>query len=125
MSREIKIAEKLTNEQFEKLKGVIGKPVAFRINDVLHLAFGADGVAKVEQQAKKALARGATITWPDGRTEWIENREVLKPGTEGSARYTWSGDRVLCERVLCTKQGGSITKKIIGKVYIDFGNLHE
>ena len=75
----------------------------------------------IEAKAKKAMARGATITWEDGRKEWIEAREKVDATKQGSAMYTWdkSGDKVKANVILKTKdKAGKITERKVGTKFI-------
>jgi DNA mismatch repair protein MutH len=91
-----------------------------QIDSTVHLYLGADTTGHVEQTIQKALAAGKTVT-DNGTAQWIEHFPVALAGT-GSARYTWdkSGNRVKCERVLCTRtESGEYTQKVLGFSYRD------
>ena len=70
-------------------------------------------------KADKAMLNGKTITWHDGRTEWIEDEIIFDPTKDGSYAFTWdaSGNRVKYERVRYTKIGDEVTKETLRTVF--------
>lgn len=66
-------------------------------------------------KADKAMREGKTITWHDGRTEWIEDEIIFDHTKNGSYAFTWdnSGNRIKYERVRVTRIGDEITKEVL------------
>jgi hypothetical protein len=56
----------------------------------------------VEAHVQKALRAGQTVM-EKGVSRHINNNVVFDHTKSGSAAYTWRGDKVKHERVLCTK----------------------
>jgi len=73
----------------------------------------------VIEKAEKALKNGKTVTWHDGRIEWIEDEIVFDSTKDASDAFTWdkSGNRVLYERFLYTKIGDEVTKDLLRTVF--------
>lgn len=75
----------------------------------------------IEAATKKAMAKGATIQWADGRKEWIEVREQTDGTKRGSAMYTWdkSGNKVKANIIVKSKdKSGKITERQIGTKFV-------
>lgn len=70
-------------------------------------------------KADKAMLNGKTITWHDGRIEWIEDNVIVDMTKNGSDVYTWdaSGNRVKYERVRYTKIDDEVTKETLRTVF--------
>ena len=79
--------------------------------------------AVVEAKAKKAMAKGATIQWEDGRKEWIAVSHKVDLTKRGSAMYTWdkAGDKVKGDVILKTQdKRGKSTERQIGTKLVPF-----
>lgn len=80
---------------------------------------------EIEAVKKKALAAGKMVT-EKGVQSWIEIMPDQVVGRGGSARYIWddSGNQVLAEKFLITKQGASNTRTSLGKSWVSAaGNI--
>jgi hypothetical protein len=75
---------------------------------------------EVEIEAKKALRRGETVM-ENGVSQWISHQVVFKPDKPGSYAFTWRGNKVKHEKMLCTKtQDGRITTETIGFCFLEW-----
>ena len=82
------------------------------------LVIGTD--AEVEKHIQKALRRGETVM-ENGVSRWISHNVVFDPSKSCSDAYTWRGDKVKHEKVLCTKtQDGRITTETIGFCFLEW-----
>ncbi len=87
-----------------------------QIGSVLYVG----NTAHVEPRIKRALRRGATVI-ENGVSQWISHNVIFDANKSGSAAYTWRGDKVKHEKVLCTKdRDGKITMKTIGFCYLEW-----
>ena len=79
---------------------------------------------RVQELVKKSFAKGCSVTFPDGNTQWIEDQVVMDFSKVGAACYKWDkhGNKVLCERTLYTRapDGVTVTSKVLKKVYKDY-----
>ncbi len=70
----------------------------------------------VAAQAELALKRGETVTWEDGRKEWLEVVHLVDLSKRGSKMYTWdrAGMKVKAEvfRVTRAKDGSTSRRKV-------------
>lgn len=76
----------------------------------------------VAAQAERALSRGETVIWEDGRKEWLEIIHRVDLSQRGSKMYTWdrAGDKVKADVFRVTKAiSGSISKKKIATKYVE------
>lgn len=77
----------------------------------------------VAAQAEKALVRGETVTWEDGRKEWLEIIHIVDLAQRGSQMYIWdkAGDKVKADIFRVTKtRSGIVTKRKIGTKFVRF-----
>jgi len=78
---------------------------------------------RLSKVVKKALFTEHSVTFSDGTTQWVEDNVILDFNKEGIEMYQWdkSGNKVLCERVLYTRQkDGEVTERVLKKIYRDF-----
>ena len=85
--------------------------------------FDPEFIKQIHDKARKAMRKGATVTWEDGRTEWFDDHEIYDSSKAiTSEAYTWSADgtKVAHERYLTTKIGDKIEKKFIKRIFKSF-----
>lgn len=83
---------------------------------------------EMEKKAKVALQKGATVTWPDGQEQWIEDAPIMGGSTEGEFDYVWhkDGNRVKCEKRLYTRgEDGTVSHEVLRLVFRDYLKLGE
>jgi len=109
-----------------EVKEVLSRLRKMRIGDTL-IIFCDETEEEVKGIAHRALKKGETVVWEDGRTQWIDDDVIFdfdRAKAEGeSAGYTWTsdGNRVAFDRFLCTKsKDGEVTKERQRRVYKDF-----
>jgi hypothetical protein len=77
---------------------------------------------QVEARANRAMSRGATITWQDGREEWMDKAPLFKAGVDNSITLLWhqDGNRIRVEILKATKVNGEITREVLRTVWMDY-----
>jgi len=82
-----------------------------------------ENLAAITAKAEKAMKAGATVTWQDGRQQWINDDILFDSSKNGSAAFQWdrSGNRVKHERFLVTRTpDGQIRTEAVGTVFKRF-----
>ena len=79
-----------------------------------------DSYKDIEKKAKSALKRGAVVTWPDNREQWIENSPVVAESETFEMVWDEAGNKVQCEERLFTKVDGNVTHEVLRMVFVDY-----
>ncbi len=94
------------------------KLLGIQIDNVLHI-FSPELRTQFVAQAMRALSRGSTVKWDDGRTQWQSTCEIIDSTKTGSKMYTWRGELVKANVYLHTKtRNGKVTREKMGVRYI-------
>lgn len=86
----------------------------------VHVCIG-DAIVEVRAKAKRALEAGHSVTWEDGRTQWVETEPLF--GSDESGGWYWHKDhnRIKCEKRLHTKtKDGKITVEVLKTIWLDY-----
>jgi hypothetical protein len=83
---------------------------------------GAEAEARtaMNREMKKALAKGSSVTRPDGNREWIRVSPEVHFDADGHEQYVWDkpGDRIRCTRERCIRTpDGEMTRTKMSPVY--------
>jgi len=82
------------------------------------------GEAEAEQQkiADRALRAGHTVTWPDGRRQWV-SREPVWNSDEHDYEWHTDGNRVRVRRVLVTRIGSRLERKTLSVGWVSYDRV--